>query len=109
MLQIRALNRAKIQFENQKWKTIAECMLEYGCETKWSPHACQQKWQELHPNENGEYDGNSGGTWNENATVGTASPYRKDSSISRGEDIDEEEEEGIIEQQLLHQQQQFQM
>jgi hypothetical protein len=26
-------------------------MLDFGCETKWSPHACQLKWQELHPSE----------------------------------------------------------
>jgi hypothetical protein len=24
-------------------------MLDYGCETKWSPRACQLKWAELHP------------------------------------------------------------
>jgi hypothetical protein len=24
-------------------------MLEFGCTTKWSPHACRMKWAELHP------------------------------------------------------------
>lgn len=78
--QIRALNRAKVQYDNQKWKIIAETMLDYGCETKWSPHACQLKWQELHPGE-GALEEYGTGSWNDNNTT-ASTPQRQNSGIS---------------------------
>lgn len=78
--QIRALNRAKVQYDNQKWKTIAETMLEYGCDTKWSPHACQLKWQELHPDE-GVPALSSKGSWSDNNPAALSSP-KQNSSIN---------------------------
>jgi len=78
--QIRALNRAKVQYDNQRWKIIAESMLDYGCETKWSPHACQLKWQELHPSE-GAFEEYGTGSWNDNNTT-ASTPQRQNSGIS---------------------------
>jgi hypothetical protein len=95
--QIRALQRAKVQYDNQKWKTVAETMLEYGCQTKWSPHACQMKWQELHPNDDAGYENGTGSVsagsyaWANDAMGTTASSPamgtglgRKDSGFSAG-------------------------
>ena len=67
-------------------------MLEYGCETKWSPHACQLKWQELHPGD-GSFDDYRNGPWNENNTI-TASPQRQNSSLSYSRDDIEGDEGG---------------
>jgi hypothetical protein len=45
-------------------------MLDYGCETKWSPQACQKKWRELYPN-----DGNTNYNSSINSTpITTFSP-----------------------------------
>jgi hypothetical protein len=55
-------------------------MLDYGCETKWSPHACQLKWQELHPGE-GSFEEYGTGSWIENNTT-VSSPQRQNSGIS---------------------------
>lgn len=65
-------------------------MLEYGCETKWSPHACQLKWQELHPSESA-FDEYGNGIWTDNNAI-TASPQRQNSGISFSrEDIEGDE------------------
>jgi len=78
-----------VQYDNQKWKAIAETMLEYGCETKWSPHACQLKWHELHPGSD-DYESNYG-SWNGNLTA-LSSPIIKESNMY--DDDDDADDDG---------------
>lgn len=49
--QIRALISSRQKHGLAKWNTIATGMLEYGCDLKWSPNKCKEKWYELHPEE----------------------------------------------------------
>ncbi|KFY74767.1 hypothetical protein V499_05232 [Pseudogymnoascus sp. VKM F-103] len=48
---INALTRSKAEFEKSKWESVANGMMKYDCEVKWSARACQQKYAELNPEE----------------------------------------------------------
>ncbi|OBT89777.1 hypothetical protein VE02_01389 [Pseudogymnoascus sp. 03VT05] len=39
------------EFEKSKWESVANGMMKYECELKWSARACQQKYAELNPEE----------------------------------------------------------
>lgn len=43
------MTQAVAEFDKNRWETIAESMLKYGCVAKWSKEMCQRKWQEMHP------------------------------------------------------------
>jgi hypothetical protein len=48
------LTLAVEEFDKNRWDTISDSMLKYGCMAKWPKEMCQRRWQEMHPED---------GTW----------------------------------------------
>jgi hypothetical protein len=51
LAQERALTLAVDEFDKNRWETISDSMLKYGCMAKWPKELCQRKWQDMHPDE----------------------------------------------------------
>ena len=46
----KALESAHEYWQNNKFDIIAQKMVDYGVDEKWSPSQCQKKWEEMSPN-----------------------------------------------------------
>lgn len=48
-MQEHALSLAVKEFNKNKWETISDKMMKYGCVAHWPKEACERKWYEMHP------------------------------------------------------------